>query len=612
MFITNEPVFISALSTFVMNRTHHCCEITKADAGKTVTLSGWIDTVRDHGGLIFVDLRDREGRTQVVFYPQGDSYDGNLSRLKPESVIEVSGLVEPRTEETVNPRLRTGEVEVHAKKLEILNDSQTPPFPMGDDQADRVGEDLRLSHRYLDLRRPKNLNILRLRHRATQTVRNYMDEKGFIDVESPILFKSTPEGAREFLVPSRLSPGEFYALPQSPQQFKQMLMVAGVERYFQMARCFRDEDLRADRQPEFTQIDIEQSFIDREDIYTLIEGLLQKVWKEILQVEIPLPFPRLTFQVAMDRYGSDKPDTRFGLEIVDVGEVFSQSGFRLFSQTLKDGGVIKAINAKGLADITQGELRDLEESAKSIGAKGLAFIKAEKGEWKSPILKFFSESEKASLGEALEVEDGDILFFAAAEWERASTILGRVRLESARLLEKRGKLEIPKDRYDFLWVTDFPLMTRDGDSDRYVSSHHPFTSPVVEDIPLIDTDPSKVRGQHYDVVLNGVELGGGSIRIHQPELQRKVFEDALGIPPDVVQSRFGYMLEAFQYGAPPHGGIAIGFDRLVAILAGVPSIREVIAFPKTQKGQCLMTESPSSVTPRQLRDLHIETIKTKD
>ena len=595
-----------------MNRTHHCCEITKADAGKTVVLSGWIDTVRDHGGLIFVDLRDREGRTQIVFYPQGNSYDGNLNRLKPESVIEVGGVVEPRTEETINPRLRTGEVEIHAEKLAILNDSQTPPFPLGDDQGDRVGEDLRLNYRYLDLRRPKNLNILRLRHRAAKAVRDFMDGCGFIEVETPMLFKSTPEGAREFLVPSRVRPGEFYALPQSPQQFKQMLMVAGVERYFQMARCFRDEDLRADRQPEFTQIDIEQSFIDREDIYALVEALFQRIWQEILQIDIPLPFPRMTFNEAMNRFGVDKPDTRYAMEIVDLGKVFSQSGFRLFSATLKNGGVVKAINAKGLAGITQGELRDMEEAAKSMGAKGLAFIRATGGEWKSPILKFFSEEEKASLQEALQIEEGDMIFFAADEWERACLILGRVRQESARLLVKREKLVLPQDRYNFLWVIDFPLMTRDEDSGRYVSSHHPFTSPVVEDIPLIDTDPAKVRGQHYDVVLNGVELGGGSIRIHKPELQRKVFEEALGIPPDVVQSRFGYMLEAFKYGAPPHGGIAIGFDRLVAILANVSSIREVIAFPKTQKGQCLMTESPTTVTPRQLRDLHIETIETKE
>ncbi len=595
-----------------MNRTHHCCEITKSDAGSTVTLSGWIDTVRDHGGLIFVDLRDREGRTQVVFYPQSNSYDDNLSRLKPESVIEVSGVVEPRSEETINVKLRTGEVEVHAERLAVLNDSLTPPFPMDDEKADRVGEDLRLSHRYLDLRRPKNLSILRLRHRTSQSVRTYMDENSFIEVETPILFKSTPEGAREFLVPSRLSPSEFYALPQSPQQFKQMLMVAGVERYFQIARCFRDEDLRADRQPEFTQIDIEQSFIGREDIYSLIEGLFSQIWKDILEIDLPLPFPRMTFFEAMDGYGVDKPDTRFDMKLVDLGEVFAESGFRLFSSTLKNGGVVKAINAKGLADITQGELRDMEDAAKSMGAKGLAFIKVGKGEWKSPIMKFFSGKERASLEESLNVEEGDLVLFAADEWERACTILGRVRLESVRLLQKRGIIEHAKDRFDFLWVTDFPLMTRDEESGRHVSSHHPFTSPVKEDIPLLDTDPTKVRGRHYDVVLNGVELGGGSIRIHDPELQRKVFEDVLGIPADVVQSRFGYMLESFQYGAPPHGGIAIGLDRLVAILAGVPSIREVIAFPKTQKGQCLMTGSPSPVTPRQLRDLHIETIETKD
>ena len=407
-------------------------------------------------------------------------------------------------------------------------------------------------------------------------------------------------------MPSRIQPGHFYALPQSPQQFKQMLMVSGIERYYQIARCYRDEDLRADRQMEFTQLDLEVSFVDREDMYSLVEGLMKRVWKDTLGVEMATPFPRISFQEAMNRFGVDKPDTRFGIEISDFSETFASSSFKVFSSTVKSGGVVKALKAPVLADITQGELKHLEEVAKSLGAKGLAFIKIEGGEWKSPIVKFFSDSEKAALQESLELEEGDIVFFAASQWEEACSILGRIRLECAELLKKRGQLEISPDRYDFLWVVDFPLMTYEEEQGRYVASHHPFTAPVEEDHEILDTDPKKVRGQHYDLVLNGVELGGGSIRIHQTELQKKIFEDVLEIPKDVVETRFGYMLEAFRYGAPPHGGIAFGLDRLVMILAGVSSIREVIAFPKTQKGQCLMTESPSQVSEKQLRELHIE------
>jgi aspartyl-tRNA synthetase len=424
-----------------------------------------------------------------------------------------------------------------------------------------------------------------------------------------MLFKSTPEGAREFLAPSRLNPGKFYALPQSPQQYKQMLMVAGVERYYQLARCFRDEDLRADRQPEFTQVDLEMSFIDREDMYALIEGLLKEVWQKTLGEEIQTPFLRMPFEEAMNRFGSDKPDMRFDLEIVDFSEDFRNSDFKVFAGAVSSGGAVKAFNAKGLANITQGELKHLEETAKSLGAKGLAFIKSENGEWKSPILKFLSDSEQETLKSKLKVGDGDIVFFAAGPWESACNILGRTRLESATLLEKRGaKLRDPKD-WKFLWAIDFPLMIHDEEEGRYVATHHPFTSPVEDDIPLLETDPKKVRGQHYDIVLNGVELGGGSIRIHQPELQQKVFEDILKIPADVVKSRFGYMLEAFTFGAPPHGGIALGLDRLVAILTGRESIRDVIAFPKTQKGQDLMTDSPGSATDKQLLDLKIQSIE---
>ncbi len=590
-----------------MKRTHNCNELRKANAGQQATLAGWVDSVRDHGGIFFIDLRDREGKTQLVFDPENQELADLFQKLKPESVVEASGEVRERDSETTNERLPTGEVEVHVASITIHNQSRTPPFPL-DAEAEKVGEDLRLAHRYLDLRRPTNLNTLKLRHRACMAIREYFDANDFLEVETPMLFKSTPEGAREFLVPSRQSPGKFYALPQSPQQYKQMLMVAGVERYYQLARCFRDEDLRADRQPEFTQIDLEMSFIDREDMYALIEGLLKEVWKKTLDVDIDTPFLRMPFQEAMNRFGSDKPDMRFEMEISDFSETFSASDFKVFSGTVQSGGVVKAINAKGLADLTQGELKHLEDTAKLLGAKGLAFIKSENGEWKSPILKFLSQAEQDKLRENLAVEEGDVVFFAAGEWESSCNILGRIRLESAALLEKRGKLKRSPTDWKFLWVIDFPLMTHDEEQGRYVASHHPFTSPVPEDLEYLDSDPKRVRGQHYDIVLNGVELGGGSIRIHQPEVQKKVFEDVLQIPPEVVQSRFGYMLEAFSFGAPPHGGIALGLDRLVAILAGRESIRDVIAFPKTQKGQDLMTDSPGKATDKQLRDLHVRSV----
>ena len=589
----------------------NCNQLRASDAGQPVRLQGWIDSIRDHGGILFIDLRDREGRTQIVFDPENESLASQFGNLKPESVIEITGETLKRSDETINTSLDTGEIEVHAATLTIHNVSETPPFPM-DETADKVNEDLRLTHRYLDLRRPTNIKVLRLRHKTAQATRKYFDDNDFLEVETPMLFKSTPEGAREFLVPSRLNPGEFYALPQSPQQYKQMLMVAGVERYYQLAKCFRDEDLRADRQPEFTQIDVEVSFIDREGMYALMEGLMKQIWKDVLNIDIPAPFPRMTFHDAMNQYGVDKPDTRFELKIQDFSETFKDSDFKVFSGTVGNGGVVKAFNAKGLADITQGEMKALEESAKILGAKGLAFIKSENGEWKSPIIKFFSEEEKAALKEQLEVEEGDIVFFAAAEWDRACAILGRIRLEAAQLLVKRGKIIIPDDAYNFLWVIEFPLMLFDEEKGEFASSHHPFTSPVPDDIELLDSDPKAVRGQHYDMVLNGVELGGGSIRIHQTQLQEKVFKDVLNIPADIVESRFGYMLKAFKYGAPPHGGIAFGFDRLVGILAKKNSIRDVIAFPKTQKGQDLMTAAPGDATDRQLRDLHVARMIKQD
>lgn len=595
-----------------MKRSHHCSELRISDVDKTATLIGWIDSIRDHGGVFFIDLRDREGITQIVFDPQENTLATQFHTLKPESVIEVTGVVRARPQETVKNSLATGAIELFAKTLIVHNISETPPFPMDDERAARVNEDLRLTYRYLDLRRPKSFERLRIRHKAAKSVREYLDNQKFTEVELPTLFKSTPEGAREFLVPSRLNPGQFYALSQSPQQYKQMLMVAGVERYYSIARCYRDEDLRADRQPEFTQIDLEMSFIDREDMYALIEGLLKTVWKDVLNVDIPTPFLRMPYKEAMSRFGVDKPDTRFGLELKDLSDCFKKSDFKVFADTVAQGGVIKALNAKGLADLTQGELRHLEDAAKAMGAKGLAFIKVENGEWKSPIVKFISEEEKQTLKENLHIEDGDVIFFAAAHWEQACNILGRVRLECAQLLVKRGLLEISKTNYHFLWVVDFPLMIFDEEAGRHLAGHHPFTAPVMEDIALLDADPLAVRGQHYDIVLNGVEIGGGSIRIHQPDLQKKVFEEVLKIPRDVVESRFGYLLKAFKYGAPPHGGIALGFDRLVSILAGVDSIRDVIAFPKTQKGQDLMAMSPTFVTEKQLRDLRIKTVDVID
>ncbi len=592
-----------------MHRSHHCAQLTPAELDKNVSLIGWVDTIRDQGGIIFVDLRDRKGVTQIKLEAHDNAkLAEQLKHLKPESVIEVSGKVVRRPAGTENKSLPTGEIEVEASALEIHNISDTPPFPLDDAGGDKVNEDLRLTYRYLDLRRPKMRKNLFVRHKATKAIRDYFDSQEFIEVETPALFKSTPEGAREYLVPSRIHAGQFYALSQSPQQFKQILMVAGVERYFQIARCFRDEDLRADRQMEFTQVDVEASFITREDVYALFEGMLKKVWKEVLDVDIPTPFQRMPFVDAMNRFGVDKPDLRFGLELVELSETFRNSAFKVFQSTVAGGGVIKALNAKGLSDITQGELKNLEDIAKSLGAKGLAFIKVEGGEWKSPIVKFFTDAEKAELTQKLNMEEGDIVFFAAAPWEKACAILGRLRLESAQLLVKRGKMTIRHDDWKFLWVVDFPLMSYDEAENRYVATHHPFTAPVAEDAALLDSDPKKVRGQHYDVVLNGMELGGGSIRIHQPALQKKVFEDVLKIPQDVVESRFGYMLKAFTYGAPPHGGIAFGLDRMVALLCGTTSIRDVIAFPKTQKGQDLMAQSPTPVTARQLKELHIATV----
>jgi aspartyl-tRNA synthetase len=598
-----------------MKRTHHCNELRPAHIGQTVTLSGWVHSRRDLGGLIFIDIRDREGRTQTVFDPSDLPKEifERAASLRSECVVSISGKVRQRPSGTNNSKIPTGEIEVGVSALEVLNMAEVLPFPVDDPEiANKVNEELRLQYRYLDLRRPEMFRNLKMRSKVAIATRSFMDEQGFLEVETPTLFKSTPEGAREFLVPNRREPGTFYALPQSPQQFKQILMVAGVEKYFQLARCYRDEDLRADRQPEFTQVDIEMSFIDREDIYNLIEGLLKRVWKTALNIEIPTPFKRISFEEALNRFGIDKPDTRFGMELVDFTEEFKTSTFKVFSGAIANGGVVKALNAKGLAGATQGQLETMTDYAKSFGAKGLAFIKVENNEWKSPIVKFFNDAEKSALTQKLKIEEGDLILFAADQWLNACEILGKIRLYCADVLKSQGKLVIDPKQFNFLWVVEFPLLGFDREQNRWYSSHHPFTAPVAEDIKdlhvtgLPSVDLKKIRGQHYDIVVNGVELGGGSIRIHDPKVQNWVFNEVLQIPANEVELRFGYMLAAFKYGAPPHGGIALGFDRLIAILCGTSSIRDVIAFPKTAKGTDLMNDSPSTVSPRQLRELYIE------
>lgn len=590
-------------------RTHHCNELRSEHIGQEVILCGWVHSNRDLGGVIFLDIRDREGRTQAVFDPAdlpGEIFS-IAEHVRSETVVCVCGKVRHRPEGTNNEKIPTGEVEVLANEIEILNKADVLPFPIDDpESAGKVNEEHRLKYRYMDLRRPEMIHNLRLRSRAATATRVFMEEEGFLEVETPTLFKSTPEGAREFVVPCRNAPGHFYALPQSPQQFKQVLMVGGVEKYFQLARCYRDEDLRADRQPEFTQVDIEMSFIDREDIYALIEGLLKRIWKTTLDMDISTPFQRMSFQEAMDRFGSDKPDLRYAMEIVDFSDVFEGSKFNVFKKVVESGGVVKAMNVKGMADATQGQMETMTDYAISHGAKGLAYIKVVNGEWKSPVTKFFSEEEKAALIERLKIEEGDLILFAADKWLNACEILGLIRTYNAGLLQAKGLLKLDPMDFRFLWVIEFPLLAFDKEMNRWYSSHHPFTAPVEEDADKLDSDPKEVRGQHYDIVVNGVELGGGSIRIHQPDLQRKIFQDILQLEEDTIQERFGYMLEAFKYGCPPHGGIALGFDRLITLLTGSSSIRDVIAFPKTAKGACLMTDSPGSVDKRQLRELYID------
>ncbi|HZE56951.1 MAG TPA: aspartate--tRNA ligase [Chthoniobacterales bacterium] len=589
-----------------MYRTHDCGKLRKSDIGSAATLAGWVHVRRDLGGVIFIDLRDREGLTQVVFRPEENAeLTKQAHQLGYEDVIQIEGKVVPRAPGMANPRMPTGDIEIVPDKLVILNRADVLPFPVIDGEP--ANEDLRMSYRYVDLRRPQMSRNLRLRHRVTKAARDFLDEQGFVEIETPILSKSTPEGARDFLVPSRIMKGKFYALPQAPQQYKQLLMVGGLEKYFQIARCFRDEDLRSDRQPEFTQIDIEASFVTPEDIFLLVEGLMSALLRAGRDVEIATPFPRMTYAQAMDQFGSDKPDRRFEMRLVDLAEIFRDSSFKMFRGALDSGGAVKAINAKGFASLTTGQSDDLTEMAKHYGAKGLAMIKVENGEWKSPLVKFFSEAEKEALRSKVLVEEGDLILFVADKWEIACEVLGRIRLRIAEM----QKLTANSDQLDFLWVTDFPLMQYDAAEKKWNAVHHPFTRPKAEDLAKLEAGEfGQVKAEAYDVVLNGVELGGGSIRIHERDLQAKVFA-ALGVSEENQESLFGHILRAFRLGAPPHGGIAFGLDRIVMMIAGEESIREVIAFPKTNRMLDLMSQSPSDVDERQLRELGIKLSEEK-
>ncbi|MFP7754782.1 aspartate--tRNA ligase [Thermodesulfobacteriota bacterium B35] len=581
-----------------LRRTHNCNELGPDQLHQEVILMGWVLRRRDHGGVIFIDLRDRWGITQVVFNPAiNEGVHAKAHRLRSEWVIAVRGRVERRPPDMENPKLATGAIEVLVDELRILNTSETPPFPL--DEEIEVSDNLRLQYRYLDLRRPEMAANLIMRHRGLQAVRSFLSDQGFLEIETPMLTRSTPEGARDYLVPSRVNAGRFYALPQSPQLFKQILMIAGMDRYFQIVRCFRDEDLRADRQPEFTQIDMEMSFITEEEIITITEGMIQALFTATRGIELQPPFRRMSYDEAMRRFGTDRPDTRFGLELVDLTDTLKECGFKVFRSVIDKGGSVKAINARGCATFSRKDLDDLTEYAGRFGARGMAWIKIRDDEWQSPITKFFSDDEIRAMGEALDARPGDLILFGADRTDIVHQVLAELRLELARRLEL-----VDEEVFDFLWITDFPLLEYDHDQKRHTAVHHPFTAPREEDIELLATDPGRVKSRAYDLVLNGNEIGGGSIRIHDKDVQEQVFQ-ALGIGEEEAAEKFGFLLRALELGAPPHGGIAFGVDRLMMLLTGSPSIRDVIAFPKTQKATCPLTDAPAPVARRQLTELSL-------
>ena len=582
-----------------MKRTHNATELTLEHVSREVVLNGWVNNRRDHGGLIFIDLRDRSGIIQIVFNPEMNKQAFHLAEsVRSEYVLSCRGKVVARSEANINPNLETGRIEVHIEAMEVLNTAKTPPFYI--ENGIDVDEMLRMRYRYLDLRRPEMKDNLMLRHRVVNTIRQFLDEQGFIEIETPILGRSTPEGARDYLVPSRIHPGEFYALPQSPQQYKQMLMVAGMEKYFQIARCFRDEDLRADRQPEFTQLDMEMSFIDEEDIFALIESLMQKVFKVSNNIELSIPFPHITYEEAMRKYGSDQPELRFGWEIQDITDLVRDVEFKVFSGAIAAGGVVRGLNAKGCGSFTRKEIDDLGKTAMAFGAKGLAWIIVAENELRSSITKFFTEEQIQAVLQALQAEPGDLLLFGADQAGIVAKVLGTLRLELGRRLKLFNDHDL-----SFVWVVDFPLFEFDQEEQRYTAVHHMFTSPREEDLDLLDRDPLAVKARAYDLILNGIELGGGSIRIHRRDWQEKIFS-LLGMTQEEAHDKFGFMLEAFEFGTPPHGGVAFGIDRMIMLMAQRESIRDVIAFPKTQSAACLMTDAPSRVNPRQLRELSLK------